>query len=263
MNNAQQDKHRQVGMNCHAISCSCRPLMTIVAILILVFGALLLAQQVIRRAKGAETPKSPAKTPTKTDPYQWKSMFDGKTLKGWKVPKFGGEGDVLVKDGTIILEMGDSITGITWTGKLPKIDYEVELKGMRVDGNDFFATTTFPVGDKPCSLVVGGWGGPVVGLSCIDYYDAGDNITTQFLDFKKGKWYQVRIRVTKTKIEAWIDKEKVVDLLTKDRHISIRDEVDLCRPFGIASWCTKAALRDIRIRKLKPQEAKPKPESKK
>ena len=28
------------------------------------------------------------------DPFAWRSMFDGKTLKGWKVPQFGGEGEV-------------------------------------------------------------------------------------------------------------------------------------------------------------------------
>ena len=33
-------------------------------------------------------------------------MFDGKTLAGWKVPEFGGEGVVHVKDGAVILEMG-------------------------------------------------------------------------------------------------------------------------------------------------------------
>jgi hypothetical protein len=37
---------------------------------------------------------------------------------------------------------------------------------------------------------------------------------------------------------------------TTDRKISIRIEVEPSRPLGIASWSTKAALRNIRIRKL-------------
>ena len=196
----------------------------------------------------------PAPTEEKKENYQWRDMFDGKTLKGWKVPKFGGEGEVSVKDGTIVMEMGDPMTGITWTGPLPKINYEVSLDAKRVDGNDFFATTTFPVGKDHCSLVVGGWAGVVVGLSCIDFYDAGDNITTQFADFKKGRWYHIRLRVSETRIEAWIDKEKLVDLPTKGHKIDTRMEVDLCRPFGIASYITTGALRNIRIRNLKPEE---------
>jgi len=199
----------------------------------------------------ADKTKKKAKKP---DPYKWRSMFDGKTLRGWKVPKFGGEGEVTVQKGTIVMEMGDTMTGITWTGKLPRINYELSLEGMRVDGTDFFCSTTFPVGKDPCSLVVGGWGGPVVGLSNIDYYDAGDNITTRFADLKKGRWYHVRIRVTDSKIEAWIDKEQMVDLPTKGHHIGIRFEMDLCKPLGIAAWCTKAALRNIRIRQLRPEE---------
>ena len=106
------------------------------------------------------------------DASKGESLFDGKTLKGWKAPEFGGQGKVEVKDGAIVMERGESMTGISCTGKVPTVDYELTLEGKRVDGVDFFATTTFPVGKSHCSLVVGGWGGPVVGLSSIDYYDA-------------------------------------------------------------------------------------------
>ncbi|NUQ63476.1 MAG: DUF1080 domain-containing protein [Pirellulales bacterium] len=220
---------------------------------------------------GAAPPPSPAAPPesTKTpvaetkaddkktdDPYAWKSLFDAKTLTGWKAPKFGGEGEVKVEDGMIILGLGDGITGATYTGELPKINYEVTLEGKRLDGNDFFCTTTFPVGDSPCTFVVGGWGGTVVGLSNVDFYDAADNVTTNFHDLKKDTWYRIRIRVSDSKIEAWIGDDKLVDLPTEGHKFSIRWEVDLCKPLGIASWCTKGAVRDIRIRKLKPEEVK-------
>ena len=39
------------------------------------------------------------------------------------------------------------------------------FEAQRVQGNDFFATTTFRVGKDPLTFVVGGWGGTVVGLS--------------------------------------------------------------------------------------------------
>lgn len=188
------------------------------------------------------------------DPYAWRSMFDGKTLKGWKTPQFGGEGEVKVEKGVIVLPMGDPMTGITWTGELPKFNYEFRMEARRTMGIDFFATTTFPYGDDPVSLVVGGWAGSVVGLSCVDWYDASDNLTTKFMAFKDKQWYRIRIRVTKQRIEAWIDDEKMVDLATKGHKFSIRDEVDLCRPFGICTWCTEGQLRKLEMRSLKPEE---------
>ncbi len=190
----------------------------------------------------------------KKDPYAWQPMFDGKTLDGWEVPEFGGEGEVKVKDGAIVLEMGDPMTGITYIGKLPKINYEVRLEARRTMGIDFFATTTFPLGDDPCSFVVGGWAGTVVGLSCVDWYDASDNITSKFILFKDNQWYKIRLRISEKRVEAWIDDEKVVDLATKGHKFSIRDEVDLNRPFGFATYCTEGQLRKIRIRRLKAEE---------
>ncbi len=212
------------------------------------------------KAEAKARSKKPAPGKAKTDPTKWRSLFDGKSLKGWKAPQFGGEGKVVVKDGSIQLERGDMMTGIAYAGgDFPKMDYEVSLEGKRVDGNDFFCTTTFPVGDSFCSLVTGGWGGSVVGLSSIDYYDASDNMTTKFKDFKTGQWYKFRIRVTKDKIQAWVDDEQTVDLETKGHKISIRFECDLCKPFGVASWCTTGAVRDIRVRALTDAEKKSEP----
>ncbi|OHB67269.1 MAG: hypothetical protein A2V70_12340 [Planctomycetes bacterium RBG_13_63_9] len=198
----------------------------------------------------------------KPDPYAWRDLFDGKTLAGWKVPEVGGEGEVHVKDGAIVLEMGAQLTAVTYTGEVPRDDYEVSLEGARLDGFDFFCTTTFPVGKDPCTLVVGGWGGSVVGLSNVDYYDASDNMTSTFHEFKKDQWYKVRIRVTDARIEAWIDDEQVVNQEREGHKFGIRYEVDSCRPLGIGTWVTKGAVRNIRIRNLRPEEAKPQPSEK-
>src|SRR5688500_14667350 len=97
--------------------------------------------------------KKPAKDETK-----WKSLFDGKSLDGWKSAYSEGSGKVEVKDGAIVMPKGVKLTGVTYIrGDFPKTNYEVELEGKRIDGRDFFCTTTFPVGDSFCSLVVGGW----------------------------------------------------------------------------------------------------------
>ena len=207
----------------------------------------------LQTAKKALPAKKPAKK-KKEDPFAWKSMFDGKTLKGWEVLKFGGDGEVKVDKGTIVLGMGDPMTGIKFTGKLPRENYEVTLEAKRTDGIDFFATTTFPVGKDCVSFVTGGWAGTVVGISCVDWYDASDNLTTQFKSFEDDQWYKIRLRVSQPKIECWIDDEKMVDLPRKGHKFDVRIEVDLCKPFGITSYMTEGVVRKLRIRQLKPEE---------
>ena len=142
------------------------------------------------------------------------------------------------------------MTGVTWTGKYPKMDYEISLQAMRVDGSDFFCGLTFPVGDSPCSFIVGGWGGGVVGLSSLNGSDASENETTRYQEFESDRWYTIRVRVTVDKIEAWIDKRQMVDVDTEGMQISIRPEDELSRPLGISCYTTTAALRDIKIRRL-------------
>ena len=182
----------------------------------------------------------------------WQPLFDGKTLDNWQRTKFGGEGPVTVEDGQIVLEMGAAdLTGITWTGPaLPKTNYELALQARRLDGNDFFAGITFPVGDSFCSLILGGWAGTVVGLSSIDGMDASENATSQSIVFDDRRWYEVRIRVTPTKIQAWLDDRQIIDQDITGKTIDTRGEVEQSKPLGIAAWRTKSALRNIRLRRL-------------
>ena len=203
-------------------------------------------------AVNAPAPAAPAKpdaAPETGGP--WRALFDGTTLQGWAVTDFSGHGDVKVDGGKIILESG-VMTGVTWTNAadLPRVNYEIALDAMRVDGSDFFCGLTFPVKDDPCSLIVGGWGGGVVGLSSLDSQDASSNETTKFMNFDNGRWYAIRVRVTEQRIQCWIDDERVVDVETKERRISIRMEVEASRPLGVAAWSTTAALKNIRLRKL-------------
>jgi hypothetical protein len=179
-------------------------------------------------------------------------MFDAKTLTGWRETEFAGRGEVAVQSGMILLKMGDPFTGINWTNDFPKSNYEVALDAMRVDGSDFFCGLTVPVETNFCSLIVGGWGGSLVGISSLDGADASENETTKFMNFEQKRWYRIRLRVTEGKIQAWIDREKMVDVVTTDKRISVRPgDIEMSKPFGISSWETTAALREIRFRTLK------------
>jgi len=184
------------------------------------------------------------------DDGAWLELFDGKTLGEWTATNFGGEGLVEIDAGRIVLGFGSDLTGITWKGPIPRVDYEVRLEARREEGGDFFCGLTFPVNDSYCSLILGGWGGTVVGLSSIDGLDASENETSQLMNFELNKWYTVALKVTQQTIEAWIDGAKIIDQRLAGRKISIRPEVELSRPFGLASWRTRAGLRKIAVRKI-------------
>jgi hypothetical protein len=205
----------------------------------------------------ATSPSAPAKTATAE--AGWRSLFDGKTLAGWAPSNFEGEGAVKVvenfKDNraAIVIEPGVTLSGITTTkpSELPRMNYELTLEAMRISGGDFFCGLTLPVGNSACTFICGGWGGSLTGISSIDHADASDNETTSGLGFEDNKWYRIRVRVTEEKLEAWIDQEQLVDFEHKGRRISMRPgDIEKSQPLGIATYMTKAAVRDIRVRKL-------------
>ncbi len=197
----------------------------------------------------------------KDDAKEWKSLFNGKELGDWEITRFGGEGEVSVENGQIVCDFGQYITGVTYKGKdLPTNNYEVELEAQRVEGSDFFCGITFPVDDTHATFVCGGWGGSVTGISSIDQYDASENDTTDYMQFKNKVWYKIRVRVTKGVLEAWINDKKMVSKEVDSKQLSVRLEVDPSKPLGICCFDTQAAYRNIRIRKETEPETKPKSE---
>jgi hypothetical protein len=197
----------------------------------------------------AQTAPAPAAAPV-PPAGQWQPMFDGKSLAGWKETPFTSSGKVTVENGTLILGTG-YMTGVNWAGAFPKLNYEVRVEAARLQGSDFFAGITFPVGDTFCTWINGGWGGELVGLSSLDDSDASENETTSRMQFKQGQWYVLRLRVTDRAISAWIDEDPVIYVELANRTIGLRfGEIELSKPFGVASYDTKAAVRKIEYRLL-------------
>lgn len=211
----------------------------------------LTAQETSQKSDTKDAPRSA--TP-------WKSLFDGKSLKDWKVTEFGGEGAVEVEDEAVIMQRGSELTGIHWVGPaLPKSNYELALEAKKIDGSDFFCGLVFPIGESFCSFVVGGWGGGVIGLSAVDGLYAVDNQTASYDSFDENRWYKIRLRVSEHLIQAWIDDKRVVYLETKGHKFSVHPAVELSKPLGVSCYSTVAAVRRIRLRELAPQEAQEKP----
>jgi hypothetical protein len=183
-------------------------------------------------------------------PADWRPLFDGRALGQWEPTPFGGEGEVTVGDGVLRIAMGVDLSGVTWQGEFPRQEFEIALDARRVEGHDFFCGLTFPVAEDHCSLILGGWGGGVVGLSSIDGEDAANNATTEVVSFDNGRWYAIRVQVTRDRIRCFLDDEPIVDQPLEGHAISVRDEVIPSQPLGIATYATTAELRNIRWRPL-------------
>ncbi|MGK0299181.1 MAG: hypothetical protein ACI89X_000042 [Planctomycetota bacterium] len=186
-----------------------------------------------------------------TDPAAtWTSLFDGESLTGWQATEFGGEGEITVADGAMHFEMGSPMTGVTLTGPPPTGSYEVEVTAARIEGNDFFCGLTFPVGEHHLTLVLGGWGGSISGLSSLDDDDASRNLTRKLKGFKSDLDYTTLVRVTDGSITVLLDGEPFTETPLAGKRLSLRPEVDLCRPFGIASFQTRTRIKTVRWRPL-------------
>jgi hypothetical protein len=178
-------------------------------------------------------------------------------LAMWTPAGIPGEGECGARDGVLYVGAGQPMSGVRFDGdweelRLPVTDYDLEFESRRVDGEDFFATCTFPVGalDRCVSLVLGGWGGGLVGISSIDHYDASQNQTRSEKAFENGVWYRVRIAVRDDEIAVWIDGRPVARVATRGRHLGLRPgDIDHCAPLGFASWATDGEVRAVMMRR--------------
>ncbi len=184
------------------------------------------------------------------------SLFDGKTLDGWKVAGFANEGDVRVADGAIVLPASRPMSGVTSTRTdLPTSDYELTYEARRLEGEDFFAACTFPVGKSFITFVNGGWGGTVTGLSSIDGADASENQSGKFFKYENNTWYRFRVRVSDKAIRCWVNDEPVVAVDIEDRTIGTRIETRRNQPLGFATYRSTGEVRKVEVRKLTSEEA--------
>ncbi len=202
-----------------------------------------------------ETTTAPATAPATTQAADGTiHLFNGRNLTGWKVLRevyFDRAGKVEVKNGEMILGAGNAMTGVRWAGEFPKDDYEVVVEARRLDGEDFFCGLTFPVSGGHVTLICGGWGGMVVGLSNIDGMAADENETTQGIEFEMKRWYTIRVRVTEGHIDIWLDGKRIIETETEGHEFTVWPQQEDARPFGITTWHTKGGYRKVTLRRLK------------
>lgn len=181
--------------------------------------------------------------------------WEGRALKHWKIVDqfvFKRHGAVRIENGAISLGKGDPGTAVVWNGPAPPVNgYEIRFEGRRTAGDDFFCGLTFPIDKSHCTLIVGGWGGSVTGLSNVDDYPAVENETTNAVEIVENRWHKLRLRVASTAVQAWFDDTKIVDLDPREKRFGVWWEQEPVRPLGFATWNTAAEYRGLRLERLK------------
>lgn len=183
------------------------------------------------------------------------ALFEGKSLENWKTHDAGGSGAVEAKNGELIIGRGESLSGVIYekTQDLPQMNYEISLEAKRLDGLDFFVGLTFPVGSlKTCAtLVMGGWGGSVTGISSIDDLDAAANATGHYRRYKDNQWYAVKLRVTPEVIKVWCDGELIINADIKGKKVGLRPgPIEEYAPLSLTTYQTEAAIRKVVLKPL-------------
>ena len=184
----------------------------------------------------------------------WK-LLEGDLAAQWVASGMEKEGASAVKDGELSLKAGEPMTGMRYQPKagdsFPPRSYELEYETMRSGGADFFGSVTFPAAGSHLTLILGGWGGSLVGISNIDGEDASNNRTTGHLDFVNDRWYRVRIELRDEDLRVWIDRKLFVNVNLRGRGPALRPgEIEKCLPLGFASYLSDCRVRGLVMREL-------------
>ena len=212
-------------------------------------------------ANADKTSTSPAeKSPVGNDsntgnekrvPLKRFTFYDGTTRKlpaNWERTSYGGEGEIHFENGVIGMEIGSGLTGINWkVDKYPTNNFKMIVRARRIVGEDMTCGLTFPVGDQFASLIVGGWGGSVVGISCVDGKAANENKTTSDMQFIHKQWYTVEVVVRGNRLTCSVDDRKVVEIDTTGHKFSLRGGCEPSQPFAVFTFATCIEVDRIEI----------------
>ena len=180
-------------------------------------------------------------------------LFNGTNLNDWEQTDYAGKGKVIIdENGSLVLEMGAELSGVHWKGEpLPVVNYEILFKAKRTMGSDFFCGLTFPFKQSHATLILGGWGGSLIGISSIDDFDASENETGDAYIFEDNQWYDIRLRVTDSEIYVWINDEQVIDCEVEGRKVAMRfGEIEMSVPLGICTYATTGVIREVLLKRL-------------
>lgn len=201
-----------------------------------------------------------ASTSGAAEPVQ---LFNGRDLTGWKTADLFEGGKVAVlPDGAVECDFGNPMTGIAYTNTPPRMNYELSLQAVRVQGSDFFVALTLPIETNYCTIIIGGWGGNLCGISSVDYLDASENQWSENITLENERWYTLRVRVTPGVLQVFLD-EKLYTARVEGppSRFSLRSgsDIDKTGPLGLATYRTKARWRNFTLTPITELGPKDKP----
>ena len=186
-------------------------------------------------------------------PEGWTAMMDGNSLEGWEKVRNVGEAQPYIYNGVLTLPMSvfSSMTGLCMENEylFPVVNYAIYYEARRIEGNDIFGGLSFPYKNSYATLVVGGWGGSICGLSCIDGECAFENETATVIFFEDNVWYPIYLRVTNDSIRAEINDITVVDIATAGRRIHLRGGT-IAPSLTFFTYMSGGQFRNMRMKRL-------------
>ena len=179
------------------------------------------------------------------------ALFNGKDLAGWKVAPFDGGGEVnVISNGIVACGIGDPLSGIAYTNTPPTMNYELSLEAQRAEGSDFFIALTIPVEKSFCTVIIGGWGGGLCGVSSFDHTDASENQWAEGLRLENNRWYALRVRVTPGVLQVFLNGDLYTARIEYEdaKRLSLRPgDIDKTKPLGLATYRTRALWRNFTL----------------
>ena len=165
----------------------------------------------------------------------WISLFDGKTLNGWKIQN---DGNWRVEDGAIVVDQGE-IGLLTTEKEWTNYEFEVEFRAQIASNSGIFLSTKPVVADesKDCYEVnIAPPSNPFPTGSIVKreaFVGAGEKV----------EWRKYRMSVKDGHVQVWLDGEKTADY---------QDENPLKSGLiGLQLNQGKVEFRGIRVRVLK------------
>jgi hypothetical protein len=131
------------------------------------------------------------------------------------------------------------------------MSYEVKVEALRKEGSDFLIALTLPVESNACTVVIGGWGGGLCGISSVDFMDASENGFSSGIALTNNVWYTLRVRVTPGLLEVALNDTLYTAKVPfeKSSRFSLRSgsDIDKTLPFGLATFETHALWRNLTV----------------
>jgi hypothetical protein len=188
----------------------------------------------------------------------WRLLFDGRTMKGWKLMAVhgGGGGVWVVENGALVADQGKDHTGGLLGTEQKYADFEIELEFQAdypVDTGLFLRTRDDGMGYQ---ITIDYRDGGFVGSL---YAPAAGGFLVQYADWKKvykeKGWNRLRARIEgfPAHIIAWLNDTKTIDFTDPQERYPRQGVIGLQVHGGAGAWGehSKARFRHLRLREIR------------